>query len=482
MKKIFLVTAALCMLTAQGQECDCESTFNWVKKTFEENDAGFLYVLQNKGEEAYKQHNIEFNQVVKSVSNPDQCRAVIREWLSFFRSGHLSFNRINVSEDKSANTEPTETEIIQMYKDWKVLKVDMNNFKKYIDSKKKVEFEGIWTNGPYEIGIKKVKDKYIGFIIQADGIYWKEGQIKLEIHEDSSSTYYMRDHSAENFNATELLGDNFLEMGFVTLKRKYPIPTKDDSAERYIKVINAEKPYLESIGKETLLLRIPRFSGSHKKNIDSVIHANMNKILKTKNLIIDLRNNGGGSDRSFQELIPLLYTNPIRSVGVEFLSTPLNNKRMMDFINDPKYDFNDKEKKWAKQSHKKLSRRINEFVNLKETKTTITKLDVIHDFPKNIGIIINENNASTTEQFLLLAKQSKKVKLFGTTTQGLLDISNMYFVKSPCEDFELGYGLSKSMRIPEMTVDNKGIQPDYYIDSEVPKHKWIDYVISTFND
>jgi len=86
-----------------------------------------------------------------------------------------------------------------------------------------------------------------------------------------------------------------------------------------------------------------------------------------------------------------------------------------------------------------------------------TTLDTVYEYPKNIGIIINENNGSTTEQFLLAAKQSKKVKLFGTTTMGVLDISNMHFVQSPCEEFKLGYCLSKSMRIPHMTIDNKGI-------------------------
>jgi hypothetical protein len=30
---------------AHGQTCTCESNFEWVKKTFEENDAGFQHII-----------------------------------------------------------------------------------------------------------------------------------------------------------------------------------------------------------------------------------------------------------------------------------------------------------------------------------------------------------------------------------------------------------------------------------------------------
>ena len=291
----------------------------------------------------------------------------------------------------------------------------------------------------------------------------------------------MRDHSAQNFESAELLGNNYLEIGYITLKRIAPNTNTEPQIERYFKAISANNPYFIKINNETTLLRIPRFWGSEKSKIDSVIRANKETILKTPNLLIDLRNNGGGSDGSFQELLPILYTNPIRTVGVEMLSTPLNNQRMLDFINKDEYGFDEKGKKWAQESYDKLSKKLGEFVLLNESPVTETNYDTVHEYPKNIGIIINENNGSTTEQFLLAAKQSKKVKLFGTTTTGVLDISNMYFVKSPCEEFELGYSLSKSRRIPEMTIDDKGIQPDYYIDKEIPKYEWIKFVIERLN-
>ena len=292
----------------------------------------------------------------------------------------------------------------------------------------------------------------------------------------------MKDHSAKNIKSVNPIGNNYLEIGTVTLKRIAPSIAPEPEFERYIKAISAEDPYFERINNETVLLRIPRFWGPVKSKIDSVISVNKSTILSCPNLIIDLRNNGGGSDRNYSELLPILYTNPIRIVGMELLSTPLNNKRMLDFINKSEYGFNQEEKEWAQQSYDTLSKHVGEFVNLDGQLVNETNLDTIFEKPKNIGIIINEGIGSTTEQFLLAAKQSKKVKLFGTTTSGVLDISNMYFVKSPCEAFKLGYSLSKSLRIPEMTIDNKGIQPDYYIDKEIPKYEWINFVTEILNE
>lgn len=480
MKKTILILILFLPLFSFAQDCDCKSTFEWVKKTIEENDAGFEFVVNKKGKEVYEQHSQIIAEKVSTLKNPVDCANSISEWLGFFRSGHISFRQINQQPAETVK-EPNDQEIIDEYRDWEKIELDLNKFKTYLSQKEKHDFEGVWNFGSYTIGIKKEGDQYLGFVIEADGVYWTKGQIKFKIDKDLSATYYLKDHTAKNIKSVNPLGNNYLEIGTVTLKRIAPSIAPEPKFESYIKAISAKDPYFERINNKTVFLRIPRFWGPVKSKIDSVISVNKSTILSSPNLIIDLRNNGGGSDRNYSELLPILYTNPIRVVGMEFLSTPLNNQRMLDFINKDEYGFNQEEKEWAQKSYDTLSKHIGEFVNLNGQLVTETTLDTVFEKPKNIGIIINEGIGSTTEQFLLAAKQSKKVKLFGTTTAGVLDISNMYFVKSPCAEFELGYSLSKSMRIPEMTIDDKGIQPDYYIDKEIPKYEWINFVTEILN-
>ncbi|NLA24020.1 MAG: peptidase S41 [Bacteroidales bacterium] len=477
-RNLLLIILLFATTFSFAQNCDCETNYEWVKKTFEKNDAGFQYVLKTKGEQAYADHNKRILEKVQNAKTLTECTSILYEWLKFFRSGHIGIH---------INQQASQTTVVgseKQFANWETYTIKTEDFKKYLDKKKTSDFEGIWETEPYKIGIKKEGSKYIGFIIESGAETWTRGQIKLKfsITEDkANSIFYMRDHSAVESEEVTMIGKNHLQIGNFNLTRLYPKIANEPKYEQYFKSTSANRPYLEQLTETTLYLRIPSFEHSEKKAIDSVLNVNKQKILATKNLIIDIRNNGGGSDASYNEIIPYLYTNPIRTVGAEFLSTKLNNQRMLDFINKEEYGFSEEDKKWAKNAYDKLESKLGQFVNLNENIISISKKDTIYPFPQNVGIIINEANGSTAEQFLLEAKQSKKVKLFGVTTFGMLDISNMYYVESPCKEFELGYSLSRSMRIPGFAIDEKGLQPDYYLDKSISQYEWTDYVNKILN-
>ncbi len=475
-KNLLVFFAVLISNISFAQNCSCSDSFFWLKVTMEKNDAGFQYAVDNKGQDYYLKHSQSFSDSAKKIVDKEKCAEHLTNWLKFFRNGHLSL-RLNTEQiSKVQNEEKSEQ------KNWETFSFNENQFQTYLSKIKDPSFEGIWSSPPYTIGIKKVKENFIGFIISADDLIWRKRQVKLKIREkdDSfSATYFMKDYTPREFENVKLISKNYLKIGFIILKRLSPEFQSNTSIDLFYSLMNSENPQFVNISENTNLLRIPSFSYSEKLKIDSVINSNRAKIINTKNLIIDLRNNGGGSDESFQGILPLIYTNPIRTVGVELLSTPLNNQRMVDFINNS--DWSDEDKLWAKEGLEKLNKQIGKFVNLDSTIVTIENFDTIFPKPINVGIIINQNNGSTTEQFLLAAKQSKKVKLFGETTMGVLDISNMHFIDSPCKNYTLGYSLSKSLRIPNMTIDDKGIEPDYYIDDSVSEYEWINFVEEALN-
>ncbi len=471
---IFL-SQSMCLF---AQKCDCESNFEWVKKTFEENDAGFDLVILEKGDDLYKKHVRNILKKVKSAKSMSTCGLILYEYLTFFREGHIAISltpEVFQSQNSTGTVERnTEEKIV----------LEENEFRKYLDAKENIGFEGIWQLDGYKIGIKNVNGEYKGIILASQNQTWTKDEIKLCIVENNQKTnsiYYMGDHSKKIVKRVDLIGTNYLQLDDFLLKRVYPEQENDPQAEQYIKSFESDQPYLERLNETTLYLRIPSFQASEKQAIDSVLEANETLILSTENLILDIRNGTGGSDISFNGLLPYLYTNQIRSVGIEFLSTELNNQRMLDFVEKEEFGFSEDEKKWAKMAYEKLNKNQGSFVNLEENSVSIVQMDTVYPFPKKVGIIINERNGSTDEEFLMAAKQSQKVKLFGTSTYGILDVSNMYFVLSPSGEFELGYCLSRSLRIPDFTIDGHGIQPDFYLDPSIPHLEWTNYVNELLN-
>lgn len=376
LKNILFILFIFKASTTFSQNCDCKATFEWVKETFENNDAGFQYIIDKKGEELYNVHNQMYFTKVNLIENPEECETIIREWLTFFRKSHIEFHFIGEKNKETNDSNP---------------------------------------------------------IIE---------ETKIE---------------------------------------------NDEVDPLYKKFLESQKPFIERLNSSTLYLRIPSFMPTEKPLIDDLLEKHKNEILSTENLIIDIRNGTGGSDNSYQNILPFIYTNPIRIPSVEYLSTLLNNQRMYELATNTGFALEfgiqttEEEKLDLMEKYEKLNNHLGEFVNLNAEKTKILKFDTVYEFPKQVALLINENNVSTDEQFILEAKQSKKVKLFGRTTKGGLDMSNLYLTYSEDKQFVLVYALSRSLRIPHMTIDDIGIMPDFFLDEEIPEYEWINYVSGILN-
>lgn len=465
----------LTMLTTQtgySQQCNCLSNLEWMKKTIEENDAGYQYAIDKKGDIPYALHNEFYFKQAKTITSRDSCENILNQWLRFFRKGHLGVgqNRPQTSEEKIDTAA-----IIQQFKNTDSLKIALPAFEKYLLSKQTQDYEGIWTTSGYKIGVKKAGNEYLGFIIEGDGVYWRKGQIKMRISE-KGGTWYKYYHTIEKDANVKLVGNNHLEINDIILTRISPALPDEPWETLAYKLKDAHQPFIEQRDSNTLILRVHSFDIAYKKAIDSVIRVNREKILHTENLIIDLRFNGGGIDDCYKEILPFIYTNPYRVVNSAYKSTPLNNELLKSLYTSPRFaSLSEASKQWAKRSYDSLQQHPGAFIQLAPTKVDIDQFDTVYPYPKNVGIIIDKWNGSTAEQFLMAAKQSWKVKLFGTSTYGSQDISNLNEVNSPSGEFRLYYSISKSFRLPDMVLDPDGLQPDFFIDNSIPWYKWVDY-------
>lgn len=465
--KRLLVLVAAFYAPAYAQNCDCAANFQWVKNTFEKNDAGFQYILDQKGQQAYTAHNAAFEEKVKVVSGKNECARLIGEWLFFFRKGHIGFNVINT------NTQNTSAE----HRRTAESKIDIPSFKKYLATNKTNDLEGLWVSDAYSVALKYTGGKYYAFVTETSNADWDKALPKFFINDDRSGIYYMGDYSENPFDRAEVFEGVLLNLNGIYFKKTFPVvKTTDPDIDLFVAGIHSDMPSVKSLNDDTYLLRIPSFDLSYKDSIDKLIKTFEDKITKRKNLIIDLRGNGGGAEKCYSSLLPIIYTHPIRTVYWEYLSTPLNNQRWAEWLKTP--DITEENRQFLSRVYQKLRANPGKFVNIYDHDgVALYRQASVAAYPENIAILIDEQNASTTEQFLLAAKQSRKVKLYGRKTFGALDLSELNEVSSPDHNFVLHYCLTKSLRLPDFPLDNYGIQPDYFLDKNIPPYKWVGWVM-----
>ena len=162
MKKNILVVLTTIFITTciLGQTCDCAANFQWVKKTFEENDAGFQYIIDQKGKAAYEALNNTIALRAKESKTLPDCQTLIMDWSKFFRKGHFYFGvKQNVQQPVVADPARAAQQ--------EAVHVDSIQFDKRVNAMKEPTPEGIWISEPYTVGIIKIADGYKGFILNA---------------------------------------------------------------------------------------------------------------------------------------------------------------------------------------------------------------------------------------------------------------------------------------------------------------------------
>lgn len=266
---------------------------------------------------------------------------------------------------------------------------------------------------------------------------------------------------------------NFFKDKHVSFKNSHG----NNKIQKQLNTQNQRTEYFQiyNANDKTLILTLPNFHIENKTRINGMLEFHKEKILKTPYLILDLRNNGGG-DGSWKGLIPYLYTNPISSKGNEIRATE-------EMISTYEKMFKEIRKSDASQSDKNdISELIQRMKDNKgkfviRSKSGFTKLDSITKNPQKIIVLINKHCGSSCEEFILAAKQSKKVILMGQNTTGCLDYSNVFSTKCPSPAFYFGYATTKSMRLPDYSVDKEGIKPDIYLKYD---QDWIKEALNEF--
>ena len=452
MKSILTVGMLLMIINGRAQRCNCENEFLYVKNTVEQNFAGFNDRLKTITRKNYDKQVGDLLKLTHNKFASDNCLLIINNYLDIFKSHHLGVY-------SSSDPFKTDTDFVNHRPLFSITEKEIERLNQ---SK---TWEGVYYStydSSYKIAV--VKDPtplhdYIGVMLDSKLPTWKKGMIKFEgkLVNDSllEGLLYMRNErpKLESFllwdNNNRISGD-WRRIGVA--KKQIPQVT---STQKQYATIDAEK-----LTPNTLYLKIGSFDADYKPQIDSLLHANDTILNSTANLILDLRNNGGGSDNSWNGLTPYLYTQPIKSIGADLLATKTTiaaYKKYLDNKNLSEEALTNINNKIAKMEHAEGKWITG---NEDETDSSYTP----KSSPGKILILINKWCGSSTEEFLLAAKQSSKVILVGENTIGNLDYSNVVEVPFSCYPYTLLYPTTRSRRLNvNEGIDNIGIDPQYHL-------------------
>lgn len=189
------------------------------------------------------------------------------------------------------------------------------------------------------------------------------------------------------------------------------------------------------------------------------------------NLIIDLRNNGGGDATTISALEPLMFApgeTPNNNIPVRlFNCTERNVDLFIELCNlyrDLELDDNTRNMlKFAETMFE--DNRGNGFVEFDFSQIVGVMQREFEGTanPKNVIILMDENTASAAESFVEGSAESSKVVTIGRATMGINDYSDLV-IKNWGNKYALHYPVSKLSTLTEHhPIFGTGIKPDVHV-------------------
>lgn len=229
---------------------------------------------------------------------------------------------------------------------------------------------------------------------------------------------------------------------------------------------------IKQIDDSTLLLTLPSFEQKYKAIIDSLVKTNEARLRTISHLIVDLRNNDGGYDMTYASLIPYIYSNPYVMYYPEVRISPDAIALYKESLSNP--DIGEQMKAFFNHAIVILEEKKTGFVNLAGKCIDTIKIEQFYSHPERVSIITDRGTASAAENFVSMARQSKRVTVFGDNTRGVVDYGNVVWLNPPGFPFlELVIPTQRSCRLSHVTVDNVGFPPDVRIAGDVDVYQYI---------
>lgn len=388
--------------------------------------------------------------------------ALMTEWIGFFQDEHT---QITALSDSSASRSSSNSVPRLAWTEAGIRK------KLHAIGQRRNPVEGIWSidGDRYRLAVVRggsASTRFSAVVLSSKADNWIAGMVKADIQSKADGGYSL-DYRTGNFATVKLAasleadGAIFDTGDYGVWRREWPAIRNEAEID---KRFPANEFFIRRLSAKTIWLRVPNFHDDNAAVLSKLLKDNAQALGSTRNLIIDARRNGGGSDVVYGPLMPYLYTRPIYSIGMEMRASA-DNVTLRRAVAD-RLRKNPEGLESAKELDAQnliMEKHPGSYVQTDSRPFSILNLGEALQYPKRVVVLI-DLAGSSGEEFLLAARQSGKVTLMGQqNSRGVLDFANVVSMPSPTGRFELQWATSRSLRLPEDPVDNGGIKPDVRI-------------------
>jgi hypothetical protein len=439
---------SFCMLMTalhlSGQQCDCLSQFSFVRTYYETNNPAFQKIKSNEPD--YKFYAEQLTRLLKEIrkdKSSNRCQLYLNRYVELLKDHHsgidIKIQRLNI--DFNSQKSIDSFKLTENYKSFKKIRLDTARVISRLKSKAQSDIEGIYTNsnGSITIGIMPTKkDKFIGVVLKKTNLL-DVGHVLLELKLNSYGSFDCIYH-------TGLLAFNFNTIFTTVQVWDGRIPKLGIAKVGHTTESESNQYSFNEIDSVTNYIQLKSFDRSLKQQLAEFYDSIDVIIQKKPFLIIDLRDNGGGDEESYSELLKYTYDKPLKVDQVSVWVTPDNiksyeeagwNKSFIDELKSTElftFTSNDKDE-----------------VGLWDMEGTI--------YPRKVAIIFNRITGSAAEGMITYTVQSDKVITLGENSGGYIGYGNVMAVAVPCGNYILKNTTTKYLH--NSIFEFVGIEPMY---------------------